>query len=382
MLNRRTLRIKAMQAIFSYQTAKKAEYNITKQNVEDAFLPDMNTMEEQDKEQLAIDRKAAGVAFDLAFQGDMKSIKSDYSKAIVEAIKNGQKAYQDQIVDNQKSLRKRLISDTNRIYNVYLEILALPNEILHIAKQERQRRGIETFNLKSNKVLKLISKSKVFEKECLKHNISWQNNQSELRIWYKEAIKKNEVYQAYDEKDRIDFEDDLQIVLYLFKSIIFKDENIGKFFEEKDISWSENKAILKSMVSKSIKSLENEEDELILMSLSKNWEEDSLFLEEIYDYTIDNEAQYEAIISEKSKNWEIDRVALTDKIILEMAVAEMINFSSIPVKVTINEYIELSKLYSTPKSKQFVNGILDVLSVELKKEGKIKKSGRGLLDNK
>ena len=105
-------------------------------------------------------------------------------------------------------------------------------------------------------------------------------------------------------------------------------------------------------------------------------------MKDIYDYTVDNEEEYEGIISNKSKNWEIDRVALTDKIILEMAVAEMINFPSIPIKVTINEYIELSKLYSTPKSKQFVNGILDVLSEELKKEGKIKKSGRGLLDNK
>ena len=382
MLNRRTLRIKAMQTLFAFQTAKKSEFEIAKKNVEDVFLPDMLTMEEQDKGQLALDRKTAGEAFLKAFKTDLKSIKPDYTEAIFDAVKNGQVAYQNQIESNKRSLKKRLIADTNKIYNVYLEVLALPNELLRIAIHERQRRGIESFNLKSNKVLEIISKSELFEKECLKHGISWQNNQDELRTWYKEAIKKNETYQAYDEKDRIDFEDDLQMILFLFKNIIFKDDNISKFFEERDINWSENKSILKSMVSKSIKSLENEEDELILMSLSKNWEEDLLFLKDIYDYTVDNEEEYEDIISNKSKNWEIDRVALTDKIILEMAVAEMINFPSIPIKVTINEYIELSKLYSTPKSKQFVNGILDVLSEELKKEGKIKKSGRGLLDNK
>lgn len=382
MLNRRTLRIKAMQSIFAFQTAKNAEYSIVKKNVEDVFLPDMETMEEQDKDQLAIDQKATGEAFDKAYKSDLKTIAKDYKEEIVEAVKQGQVSYKNIIAENKRAYKKRLLADTNKIYTQYLSILALPMELLHIAKQERQKKGIETFNLKSNRILDLVSKSTEFEKECLKHNISWQNNQSELRTWYKECLKKDETYIEYDEKERIDFEDDKQIVLHIFKKIIFKDENIGKFFEEKDLNWSENSSILKSMVAKSIKSFESENDELILMALSKNWDEDLLFLKEIYDYTVNNEEDYELIIAEKSKNWDIDRVALTDKIILEMAVAEMLNFPSIPVKVTINEYIELSKLYSTPKSKQFVNGILDVLSEELKLDGKIKKSGRGLLDNK
>lgn len=368
-----------MQAIFAFQTAKKAEYNIIKKNLEDVFLPNINTKEKQNKEQLVI---KVGEAFDRAYKNDIKSIKSDYTESIIEAVKNGQVDYQNKIEQNQKSLKKQLIFDTNKIYNAYLELLTLPNEILHIAKYEKQKKGIENFNLKSNKVLNLILKSKILKKECLKHNISWQKNQGKLRTWYKESIKKDDIYKEYDEKEQVNFEDDKQIILYFFKSIIFKNENINNFFWEKDINWSENKAVLKSMVYKSIKLLENKENELILMSLSKNWEEDLLFLKEIYDYTIDNETQYESIISEKSKNWDIDRIALIDKIILEMAIAEMINFASIPIKVTINEYIEVSKLYSTPKSKQFVNGILDVLSVELKKEGLIKKSGRGLLDNK
>ena len=88
------------------------------------------------------------------------------------------------------------------------------------------------------------------------------------------------------------------------------------------------------------------------------------------------------MIAAKTKNWEVDRLAITDQIILKMAIAELLNFQSIPVKVTINEYIELSKNYSTPKSKQFVNGILDVISDDLKDSGKLKKSGRGLLDSK
>ena len=91
---------------------------------------------------------------------------------------------------------------------------------------------------------------------------------------------------------------------------------------------------------------------------------------------------FHALIASHTKNWEVDRLPLTDRVILHMALSEMIQFSSIPVKVTINEYIELAKEYSTPKSRQFINGILDVMSKELTGTGKIKKSGRGLIDNK
>ncbi|EMR02237.1 transcription antitermination factor NusB [Cesiribacter andamanensis] len=119
-----------------------------------------------------------------------------------------------------------------------------------------------------------------------------------------------------------------------------------------------------------------------LAVLSVNWEDDREFFVDLYRLSLANEQQYEELISTKSKNWDVERLALTDKIIMMMALCEMINFASIPVKVTINEYIELSKRYSTPKSKIFVNGLLDVLSAELQEKGIIRKSGRGLIDNK
>jgi transcription antitermination protein NusB len=97
---------------------------------------------------------------------------------------------------------------------------------------------------------------------------------------------------------------------------------------------------------------------------------------------LDNDEDYEKIITDQTQNWDGDRLAMTDLLILKLGLAEMINFSSIPTKVSINEYIELAKNYSTPKSGQFINGLLDVLSQKLQKEGVIRKSGRGLIDNK
>jgi N utilization substance protein B len=119
-----------------------------------------------------------------------------------------------------------------------------------------------------------------------------------------------------------------------------------------------------------------------LPEIAMNWEEDKEFFENIFNFTIANDVSSKVLIAEKTKNWDIERLAFTDKVIISMALAEMIHFPSIPVKVTINEYIDISKTYSTPKSKQFVNGLLDVLAKELTDKGQIRKSGRGLLDNK
>ena len=117
------------------------------------------------------------------------------------------------------------------------------------------------------------------------------------------------------------------------------------------------------------------------MNLSANWQDDRDFAETLYKQTLADDAKSEKLIAESTQNWDVERVALLDKIILKMALCEMQLFRGIPVKVTINEYIEISKIYSTPKSKQFVNGVLDKLAQDLAASGDIRKSGRGLLDN-
>ena len=118
-----------------------------------------------------------------------------------------------------------------------------------------------------------------------------------------------------------------------------------------------------------------------MASAPANWTDDREFAETLYRRALLDDARMEQLIAEAVPNWDVERVALLDKIILKMALAEMQLFRSIPVKVTINEYIEISKLYSTPKSKQFVNGVLDKLAQDLAASGDIRKSGKGLLDN-
>jgi N utilization substance protein B len=204
-----------------------------------------------------------------------------------------------------------------------------------------------------------------------------------LRGWYKDIIIKDEDIAAYTKIEHPTIEQHRDAMAKLFKKIIFKNDTIDDFLSEMDIRWSENKAILKSLVAKTFQDYEPElTPALELKEVIRNQEEDFPFFEELFDETLKNDLELGILISENIKNWDISRVALMDLIILKLAITEMKVFRSIPIKVTINEFIEISKLYSTPKSKQFVNGILDVLSNELTSKGVIKKSGRGLIDNK
>ena len=120
-------------------------------------------------------------------------------------------------------------------------------------------------------------------------------------------------------------------------------------------------------------------DKFELMPLYKDEEDDKEFARQLFKQTIINNTEFENAISERTKNWEVDRIALMDILILKMALTELVTFPNIPVKVSINEFIDISKDYSTPKSKQFVNGVLDKLAADFKEQGKINKTGRGLL---
>ena len=197
-------------------------------------------------------------------------------------------------------------------------------------------------------------------------------------------MKPSDHYQAYLQLESPTLEQDFDLADDILKKVIFKNEVILNFFSEKDLNWVEDKSVVRSLASKVLKNAANlhEENESQMPEIAMNWDEDKEFFQNIFNFTIENDINSKALISQKTKNWDIERLAFTDKVIISMAIAEMKNFPSIPVKVSINEYIDISKTYSTPKSKQFVNGLLDVMAKELTESGEIRKSGRGLLDNK
>ena len=223
-------------------------------------------------------------------------------------------------------------------------LLYLPVTLASIADQEKVKKGMAPHdNLVKNVLIKQISDHSGIENVYLKSGLQWDQEREEVRQWFKEIIAKDDDYVNYLSKEAPTFEEDRDIVLYILKTLVFKSDAFTLFMEQQDLYWSENKAIVKSLLLKTIKGTETDNPDFELAEISYNWEEDKEFFERMYDDTLDEENKYEELIDEKAKNWDIERIATTDRILLKMAIQEMVNFPSIPVKVTINEYIEISK---------------------------------------
>jgi len=383
MLNRRTLRIKAMQSIFAYAQCKEANYHLAIEQITNFFSPDLNSMEIQDKTLL----KASGNEAVKLFESDYKKkpikITEGSSAEINKVVKKEITSYYAQLEKDSKFLKKEMLKDAEQIYERYSWLLYWQEAVINLVENLKPKvEAPEYTNIVNNQAINLLLGHKKLSNVYLKTGLTWDNQQDELLVWVYEVLLKDELVVDYLNQQSPTFDEDKEFLLHIYKTLIFKSETIGLFMEQQDLYWAENKAILRSMVLKTIKVLEKDVTDFDLAELSYNWDEDKQFFETIFDQTVHEAEKYEEIIANKSKNWELDRISDTDKILLLMAIQEMINFPGIPLKVTINEYIEVSKKYSTPKSKQFINGVLDVIAVDLQKEGVIKKSGRGLIDNK
>ena len=390
MLNRRTLRIKAMQAIYAYQQAEGSDYLLALDQISEEFAPDLNSMEVQDKKLLEGKKQIAQLLFKEWYETrQFETEESD--REITDAVNRAIAYYNNLTKKDYKYYGNQMLSAVERIYDHYigtLQILEIINSLIEEEEEKKANRftaatGPDTKLFLNNRVVQRLLQNESYRQAIIRRNISWGSDISEIRSVYKNVLKQDEAFLAYLALPAPTLEEDSEIVKHIFKNIIFKEKNLQSLFEEQDLNWVENKSIVKSLVNKTVKIFSEESEEGFgLLDLSANWEDDRAFFEELYFQTIQDDEKYEAMIAASVKNWDVERVALIDKIILKMALCEMHIFRSIPVKVTINEYIEISKLYSTPKSKQFVNGVLDKMAQELATKGEIRKSGRGLIDNK
>ena len=381
-----------MQTIFAFGQCKEANYNIGLQEIDDLFQPDLNSMEVQDRGLLKANKEQAKAV--LAEKVIRRALPEglEISKEAQSAANNAHKNYLTNTKDDLARLKKSMVLDAESLVDHFLWVMSLLIAWSDLSKSEADKKKklspekllVGDYNLSQNRVIDFFRKSSKVQVALVKKDMSWEGEEDNLKSWYKDVLKRDETFNTYRRTANPTFDQDKEIVDYLIKQIVFKADVVLSYFEEQDIHWVENKSIIRSLVARSVRDVEEDTEPKTfeLPDFSNNWEEDKEFFEKILDTTVQHDLEYNEMIAAKTKNWEVDRLANTDQIILKMAISEMMNFRNIPVKVTINEYIELSKNYSTPKSKQFVNGILDVISSELKESSQLKKSGRGLLDNK
>lgn len=390
MLSRRHLRIKVLQSLYALQAAREADYQLAIDFITESFKPNLNTMAPQDPVKLEGMRKITTILLDEHHRkGEISKDEDAPAEAIVTA-KNALKYYLDLFRKDKQRIAKQLTPEVEAIYNTYLLLLQLFIELGSFSQAERERQYddpdsnpiAKLAGFDTNRVVIALTESKGLQNEFIRKGITWGNEVNGLiRKLFRDVFRQDETYRAYCTQKNHTVEEDQQLMQHALREVVLKNDEVTSFFELKDLYWSENGDLARKMVSKTLKSA-TEPDGVLLVPLTDDWEEDRYFMEELFEQTVTYNDEYEGYISEPLKNWDVERLSAMDYLILKMSVSEMINFPGIPVKVTINEAIEIAKEYSTPKSGKFVNGILDTLSKNLIKEGKIRKSGRGLLDNK
>lgn len=286
---------------------------------------------------------------------------------------------------------KTLMQSIDSVYEMYIWMLSLMVEVTEFtanAAAERANKFIKTaedinpnMKLLHNKFSVLLQQNPEYVSAIKKYKVDWGFD-PEIRKTVYNSLKASKEYADYLADPNESLESSKDIIKYIFRKIILKNQAIIQVFEEKFINWQVDHEVMKGMVAKTLKNFTSEDPfRNKLTEISADWVEDSKFVQDLFVYTLQNDAKYQEMIADRTKNWESERIALMDTILMKMAICELLNFPSIPVKVTINEYLELSKDYSTPKSNSFINGILDKILGDLKKNNTIKKIGRGLIED-
>jgi len=287
---------------------------------------------------------------------------------------------------------KELWRSIEKMYDLYLYYLLTFGEQVAFAEkriEERQnkvRPTQEDLNpnrkFADNKIFRELMNNSDLKKQAEFFKINWVGGlENDLMKKLFLQISETELYQDYLNNGLNSFEDDKQFALNLFKTEIANFELLHDFFENKSIYWMDDIDLVCSMVLKTIKQIpESGEKEMPVLTLFKDEEDERRFTEVLFRQTISDDQKNDELIQKLTENWELERIAKMDIILIKMALTELTALTSVPKKVTLNEYIEISKFYSTPKSQVFINGILDKAVELLDKDGKLKKTGRGLIN--
>jgi transcription antitermination protein NusB len=283
---------------------------------------------------------------------------------------------------------KELMFSIGKSYDLYHYLLLLVIEIADIAgekiDQALQKRmpSLEDLNPRrrfiDNQVISQIRRNLEFKTYISSKKLSWINNSHIPRLLYNKMIVW-EAYEEYMKAETANYLSDRKFIIRMVTELFLNSEDLNSNLEEQSIYWNDDMEYISSMVEKTLKKFKADSGEKTpLMPLFKNTEDEE-FVKILFRKAISHSEKCSELIDKNTTNWEVDRIALMDILVMQLAITEIMEFPEIPVKVTLNEYIEIAKYYCTSKSSTFVNGILDNIVKEIREEGLFSKFGRGLV---
>ena len=291
-------------------------------------------------------------------------------------------AYYQNGSKNMDNAEKELLFSLSKAYDLYNYLLELIVVItkeerlrVEVATQQAEREGTKMPNTKFafNKFAVQLEENKMLNEFIENQKLTWDNDKEFIRKLC-DQIEQTSTYSEYMTSEEKSYEDDREVWRKLYKQLITENQELDLLFEEKNLYWNDDKEIVDSFVLKTIKRFdpENKSEQELLPEY--NSMEDKDFACELFRSSILNADQYQQYMSETSRNWDFSRLAYMDIVIMQVAIAELLTIPNIPVAVTINEYVELAKLYSSPKSGSYINGMLDSIAHYLKDTGRLMKS--------
>lgn len=275
---------------------------------------------------------------------------------------------------------RELFKSIEKTYQLYYHLMGLSIDITRYAalkidgKKHKMRPTEEDLHPNTrfvdNAFIKQLSENEQLQKLLQENKLSWNDRQDIVKKLYETIIEAN-FYKEYMEAPTADYNADKDIWRKIYKKIILEDEELYDSIEEQSIYWTDDLEIIISFIIKTIKRFDEKKGaRQELLPMFKD-EEDEEFTEKLLTAALANGKMYREMIDGHTKNWELDRIAFMDIVIMEAALAEIMSFPTIPVSVTLNEYIEISKSYSTDRSAVFINGVLDNIVKDLKAQNKL-----------
>jgi len=296
--------------------------------------------------------------------------------------------------DDLGSGEKQLLQSVNKIYELFIWQLSFILELRRFADvrmEENKQKFYPTdddlkprLNFIQNQVLLELEQNLDFKRKDAAFKTNWGSEEGIVRKFFNE-LKEKDFYNAYLLNEKLSLEDDKHFLIKLVDLLLADFDLLKSFYEEKNVHYTDGYDLVNILLIKFIDTFSTGFISGSLLpdiykSENGSGEEDMQFLKRLYRHVITRDEELTEILKLKTNNWDYDRVPMMDIILLKMAIIEFQEMETVPVKVTLNEYIELAKYFSTPNSKTFVNGVLDRLIREFKEEGKIKKIGRGLVE--
>ncbi len=282
-----------------------------------------------------------------------------------------------------KNAENNLVHSLEKSYELYFHLLSLLVEVTKVHQKriaQRKNRLLPSnedinpdLRFAQNRLVALFAKSEKLAEFNESHDLSWEENETYLKNLLNKILN-SQTYKEYISSSEDNFSSDKEFWRKIFKYIICEDEELDELLQDHSLYWNDDVEIVESFALKTIKKVTPEmSDNELFLPMYKD-PEDEVYAKKLLSSTLRNHVALKEILNNHTQNWESERVAMMDMVIMQIAVTELLDFPSIPVNVTLNEYIDIVKAYSTNKSAGFINGVLDAVVQELKNEGKLNKA--------